>query len=106
MFPHEIWNQPEATLASLPHSFNIAEGWHNGFRSLLSCTNPTIRKSLDALKLEQALTDVKLTKHLMREQPEPQKPKWIKYDERLNRVIEDYDNYNILDFLKVTGHIC
>ena len=37
----------------LPHSSNIAEGWHHGFHSMLSCSNPNLWKFLDALKAEQ-----------------------------------------------------
>ena len=36
------------TLAGLRRSPNIAEGWHLGFKSLVQCTNPTLRTFLDA----------------------------------------------------------
>ena len=41
-FPPSTWNQYDASLARLPRSSNMAEGWNNGFRSLVRCTNPTI----------------------------------------------------------------
>jgi hypothetical protein len=78
-------------------------GRHNGFRSLVNCSNPTIWKFLEALKLEQAFTDVKITKHLTREAPEPRQKKWIKFDQQLNTMIENYEDYEILDYLKVIG---
>ena len=46
-------NHHDASLALLPRSSNMAEGWHNGFSSLVRCSNPTIWSFLDALKLEQ-----------------------------------------------------
>ena len=59
---------------------------------------------MEALKLEQALTDVKLTKHLMREPLEPRQQRWIKFDQRINTVIESYDEYDdVLNYLKVVG---
>ncbi len=59
---------------------------------------------LHCLKAEQALTDVKLAKRLTRERPEPRAPKLIRYDERLQRIVESYDDYtNVLDFLKAVG---
>ena len=71
---------------------------------MLSCSNPTIWRFLDCLKAEQALTDVKLAKRLMRERPEPRAPKWIRYDQQLQRIVDSYDDYsNILDFLKAIG---
>jgi len=103
LFSQWSWNQFDACQAGVPRSSNIAEGWHNGFRSLVGCAHPTVWKFLDALKLEQSLTDFKLVQHLMREPLEPRPQKWIKFDQRLNAVIENYDDYEILDYLKVIG---
>jgi hypothetical protein len=48
---------------------------------MLFCSNPTIWKFLDCLKKEQDLTDVKITKMMMQEAPEPRSAKCRKYDE-------------------------
>ena len=103
LFSHISWNQWDATLCSLPRSSNIAEGWHNGFRSLVNCTHPTIWKFLEALKLEQAVTDGKFCNHLMRNPPPPRQKKWIKLDERLQDIIDHYDDYEPLRYLTVIG---
>ena len=101
-----MWNQHEAAQMRIPRSSNIAEGWHHGFHSMLSCSKPTIWKFLDCLKAEQALTDVKKTKRDGRELPEPRAPKWIRYDRQLQRIVDDYDNYsNPMDFLKAIGNL-
>ena len=55
LFSHDMWNQHDASLILIPRSSNIAEGWHHGSHSMLSCSNPTLWKFLDALKSEQAL---------------------------------------------------
>ena len=65
LFPPSAWNHHDASLALLPRSSNMAEGWHNGFRSLVRCSNPTIWSFLDALKLEQRLTDQKIAERLL-----------------------------------------
>ena len=65
LFPPSAWNHHNVSLALLPRSSNMAEGWHNGFRSLVRCSNPTIWSFLDALKLEQGLTDQKIAEHLL-----------------------------------------
>ena len=102
----DMWNQHEAAQMRIPRSSNIAEGWHHGFHSMLSCSKPTIWKFLDCLKAEQALTDVKKTKRDGRELPEPRAPKWIRYDRQLQRIVDDYDNYsNPMDFLKAIGNL-
>ena len=101
LFPHSRWNQNEATALLLPRSSNIAEGWHHGFNAMMSCSNPSIWKFLQCLKNEQNITDVKMTKLMIRESPEPRSAKWRKYDEKLQAVIQKFDSYpTILDFLK------
>ena len=101
LFPHSRWNQNDATTLLLPRSSNIAEGWHHGFNSMMSCSNSSIWKFLQCLKNEQNITDVKMTKLMMRESPEPRSAKWRKYDEKLQMIIQKFDSYpTILDFLK------
>ena len=102
-FARSKWNLHDSTKMLLPRSSNLAEGWHHGFHSMLSCNNPTIWKFLDCLKAEQSLTDVKLTRRLPRQPPGKRAAKWIKYDQRLQTIVDSYDDYDILDFLKVVG---
>ena len=90
LFSHSMWNQHDASLKLIPRSSNIAEGWHHGFHSMLSCSNPTLWEFLDALKSEQALTDQKLERRKLRQLTEPRAPKWIKYDQRLKNI-DQYD---------------
>ena len=104
LFTHDIWNQYDATRALLPRSSNIAEGFHHGFHSMLGCSHPTIWKFLDTIKAEQSLTDVKLAKRLCREGPAPRQKKWVKYDQKLQTIVEDYDNFDsVLEYLDVVG---
>ena len=56
LFAIPSWNQHDASLMRQPRSTNIAEGWHHGFNSMLSCNHPTIWRFLEALKKEQNLT--------------------------------------------------
>ena len=57
------------------------------------------------MKKEQGLTDVKITKHLMREAPEPRQKKWLDFDKRLERIVDTYEDYDILDYLKCVGNM-
>ena len=72
------WNQYEACQAGIPRSSNIAEGWHNGCSSLVGCAHPTVWKFLDALRQEQALSDIKITSHLTRKPFEPRRSNMTK----------------------------
>ena len=84
------WNQWDATICGLHRSSNLAEGWHNGFKSIVNCSNSTIWNFMDALKLEHSLTELKIVKHHTRTPPPPRQKKWINYDNRLQRVVGSY----------------
>ena len=72
-----------------------------GFKSLVQCTNPSLWFFLDALKLEQGLTDQKIADRLMLKAPEPRAKKWIEVDQKLEKkmVACDNDRHEILEFL-------
>lgn len=105
IFDIYLWNQYDTVLAGLPRSNNIVEGWHNGFQSLVGTTNPTLWTFLSAVKKEETLTFAKKVKMAMREDPEPQKKKWREYNERLDAMIEDFDNYEPTDYLHCIGEL-
>ena len=69
---------------------------------MFTCSNPTLWKFLDALKAEQSLTDNKLIRRQMRELPEPRASKWIKFDQKLQKIVEDFDAY--ADVLAAIGN--
>ena len=93
-FSYYRWNQHDITALLLPRSSNIADGWHFGFRSMLSCQNTSIWKFLECLKKGQRITAVKMTKMMMREEAEPRLTKWRRYDERLQRIIMSFNDYS------------
>ena len=86
------WNHHDASLALLPRSSNMAEGWHNGFRSLVRCSNPTIWSFLDALKLGQGLTDQKIAERLLLHPAPPRSKMWVNLENKLQEFINAYDN--------------
>ena len=105
IFDKFLWNQYDGVLAGLPRSNNLVEGWHNGFQSLVGVSNPTLWTFLSALKKEENLTFAKKVKMRTNESPDPKKRKWRVYYERLTAVVEDYDNYEPLDYLHCIGEL-
>ena len=82
------WNQHDASLMGLPRSTNMAEGWHHGFQSMLSCTHPTIWKFLEALKKEHNLIRMQLGRMKNLDSPERRPAKWVRYDNKLQRLCD------------------
>ena len=101
LFKPSCWNQYDVCLTGQPRSSNLAEGWHNGFQDLIGCTNPTIWSFLTALKLEQWLTEQKMTDRLMRRPPPQSSIEWIRLDEKLEDFVIAKDNggCEILNYL-------
>ena len=86
------WDHCDASHVLLPRSSNIAESWKNCFASLVNCHNPSIRNFLQCDNTEQALTDLKIANILTR-RPFKRAAKWVKFDEDIQRIVDDYDNY-------------
>ena len=106
LFSLDLWNFHDSTLMLLPRSTNLAEGWHHGFKSMLSCHNPTTWRFLDCLKAEQDLTDLKITRQLMQEDPESRRPKRIQYETKLQKILQRFNTYaDPLDLLTAVA-IC
>ena len=86
----------------------MAEGWHNGFLSLVRCSNPNIWSFLDALKLEQGLTDQKIAERLLLHPASPRSKKWVNLDNKLQEFINAYDNEqygSYVDFLSAVSSL-
>ena len=70
----------------------------------MGASNPTIWRFLDVLKMEQDITDWKISQKMMRRAPAPQEPRWANYDVELSRLIDSYDDYDDkIDYLKCVG---
>ena len=53
-----------------------------------------------------ALTDQKLARKKLRQLLEPRAPKWIKYDQRLQKIADYFESYaNVLDYLEAVGNM-
>jgi hypothetical protein len=76
IFDKYLWNMYDSVLAGLPRSNNLVECWHNGFQTLVGCSNPTLWTFLTALKKEENLTFSKKVTMSLGEGPEPKRRKW------------------------------
>ena len=72
----------------------------NAFATSLGCHHPSIWTYIDAVKDEQAITDIKASRYLMKYDPEPRKPASIKRDEQLMKIVKSYYDFgSTVDFL-------
>ena len=53
LVPPELWNIHNVTICGGSRTINICESWNNSFRSLVSCSYPSIWKTIDNLRKDQ-----------------------------------------------------
>lgn len=100
MFPIELWNVYDRVIANLPRSNNSIEGWHNAFAKRVAITHPSISKLTDKIRREQAKFEVDIAQIRQGHEPKPKKLKYRKLDERIKRLVDDYPNIDLSEYLK------
>ena len=78
---------------------NYAEGSHSGLTQLIGCTNPTIWAFLRALKLQQSITDGKMTAEIFGERTPNMCTREVKKNARLTHATGQNDNLAQLEYL-------
>ncbi|CAF3251734.1 unnamed protein product [Rotaria sp. Silwood2] len=58
LFPIELWNVYDRTVANLPRSNNSIEGWHNAFAKRVAIAHPSISKLTEKIRREQSKFEV------------------------------------------------
>ena len=62
---------------------------------------------MEALKKEQKLTRIQLIRMRQLEDPEPRAAKWVKYDDRIQRLCDCYSTTGgFVEFLKKVSNVC
>ena len=107
-YPPAIWNQRETALAGLHKTNNVSEGSHNRFRLFVGKDHPDSYYLLLQIQKEQADTESAFL-DLCQDKPVKSGPKkkWIEYQERIQTITNDYENYRVnkneLDFSELIG---
>jgi hypothetical protein len=98
-FPIELWNIYDRVSTNLPRSNNSIEGWHNAFAKRVSIAYPTINKLTDKIRREQSKFEVDIAQIRQGREPKPKKVAYRKLDERIKRLVDDYSNVDLVEYL-------
>ena len=79
---------------------NTLEGWHRRFNMIIAKHHPNIFEFLDRLKSEQAHTDTSFEQFIGTQAPKSQSRKVKCVNARINRIVQDYENRPILEYLR------
>ncbi|CAF3408991.1 unnamed protein product [Rotaria socialis] len=99
-FDIPLWNVYDRVMANLPRSNNSVEGWHNAFANRVTVAHPTMQKLAEKIRCEQSKFEVDIAHLLQGHQPKSKKACHRKLDERIARLVRDYDPLRISQYLK------
>lgn len=103
-FAYDLWNCYNAALNGLPKTNNSCEGWHRAFSELIGASHPTVWKFISSLKDEQALNEGKIEQYVAGANPPPSKKVYRDTAVRIQRIVQDYDNRDRMDYLRGLAH--
>ena len=103
LFPIELWNMYDRVSQNLPRSNNSIEGWHNAFSKRVSIAHPTITKLTEKIRLEQSKFEVEIAQIRQGHEPKPKKLIYRRMDGRIKRLVDDYPNVDLGEYLNSLG---
>ncbi|CAF3339785.1 unnamed protein product [Rotaria socialis] len=98
-FTHELWNVYDRVVADLPRSNNAIEGCHNAFANRVLTAHPTIPKLTDKIRREQSKFEIDIEQSRQGHEPKPKKASYRKLDERIKRLVQAYNNNDLVQYL-------
>lgn len=90
--------------SGLPRTNNSVEGWHNALRLFIGHSHPNIFKFIDSIQAEQDLQEVRMAQISASQDPNPRKKKYIDLDQRLKKIVEQYDKTKKVEYLTKIAH--
>lgn len=99
-----MWNCFQAVEEGLPKTNNSCEGWHRAFNEMIGSYHPTIWKFVAALKNEQAMNEGKIEQVLSGVEFPPAKKKYRDCAERIRRIVAQYENRDLIEYLRGVAH--
>ena len=101
LYPPEKWNLFQRTLNGTDRTNNSSEGWNNAYKQLVGHVNPTIWKSIKAIRLDETRVHTALVQHSAGRDIQPTHPPKRKYQDlntRLTNLCKRYEG-NISEFI-------
>ncbi|RWS19389.1 uncharacterized protein B4U80_04466, partial [Leptotrombidium deliense] len=104
IFPISVWNCYYVALEGLPRTNNSIEGWPRAFQSLISAHHPTIWTCIDGFKKDYSIGEIKIEQFAAGIPGSPTKKIYKDTAERIRNIVADYDNRDILVYLRGIAH--
>ena len=103
-FTIDLWNMSQRVEEELPKTNNNVEGWHKSFQSNVGCCHPNLWKFITFIQREQDLQQTHYTQAMAGHASQPARKKYFDSHQRILKIVRDYPNRAILDFLRGIAH--
>ena len=99
MLPIQFWNAYDRTIMNLPRSNNSIERWHNAFAKRVAIVHPSVTKLAEKIRCEQSEFEMDIAQIRQGQEPKAKKVQYQKLDERIKRLVDDYFNGELGEYL-------
>ena len=103
-FKHAWWNVHDRTLRDEARTNNNAEAGFRRLRHDFSCSHPTIFKFIDVLRQLHRSRDLEYDQAENSVPPPAKKKKYAQVNDRIKKIVEDYDARSHIEFLRAIAH--
>lgn len=104
LFSLEMWNVHDRQAEGLPRTTNSLEGWHRSFSQRVSIKHPTICRLVSKIRKEQSEWELTVEQVMAGIIIRQVKKKYQDVNKRINSIIEKYDEYTPVEFLRALSH--
>ena len=102
--PVPMWNYHHEVLVGFPQATKSVEAWDRSFNATVGCYHATIRKFIQAIKLEQGIAEKnKQAKYISGDKP-TKRYKNHHHEESPKPFVGDYFNRPMMEFLRGIAH--
>ena len=104
LFPIKLWNMFNRTAEELTQTNNNIEAWYNSFQANVSSTHPMFWKFLDVLMRRERIARVRMLQNQAGHAPEPQRRRYADSNARILRIVDNYPNRQVMDYIRNIAH--
>lgn len=104
IFSPQIWSVYNRVLDGTDRTNNHAEAAHRRLQTELAMDHPTIWKFIDVLRKVQKGRDIFLEQLVAGHAPPQKRRKYIEADNRIHRIVVDYRNRDLIQYLRGISH--
>lgn len=104
LFPIEMWNVFDAVTHDWARTNNDVEGWHSRFSRVVQGRHLNIFKFIEKLISEEDHFRIEIARVAAGGPVPAKKPQYIRLDNRLRNLVQEYDEREVLQYLRAVAH--